>query len=117
MEEILFGSVWNMVSLLLTTDDVDGIRGFGLHPHQEETLPDEQGKVDVTSLRDTLPAASSGNQTADAQGHRDEITGDAPGFADDNVSISIRSLSPDLGTGVQSGLATVMLLRGPTRRR
>ena len=33
----------------------------------------------------------------DAQGYRDEITGGAPGYANDNVSISSGSLSPRLG--------------------
>ena len=49
--------------LRLRNPIVDGIRGFGLHPPQEETLPDEQGTVDVSSLRDTLMAPLSGNQT------------------------------------------------------
>ena len=47
---------------------MDGIRRFGLHPLQEETV-DEQSMVDMTSLGNT-----SGNQTVDSQGHRDEIT-------------------------------------------
>ena len=60
---------------------MDGIRRFGLHP-QEETLPDEQVMVDVTSLRDTV-IALSGNQ----KGYQDEITGDIPGYVDKRNSI------------------------------
>ena len=33
----------------------------------------------------------------DAQGYRDEITGNDPGYVGDNVSISSGSLSPSLG--------------------
>ena len=75
---------------------MDGIRWFGFHPPQEETLPDEQGMVDMTSFRDAL-IAFSGNQTVDAQGNRHEITGDVPGYAGDNVSTLSWSLSLDLG--------------------
>ena len=55
---------------------MDGIRRFGLHPPQEETLPDEQGMGDMTSLRDTLIALSENQTVADAQGYRDDLTGD-----------------------------------------
>ena len=81
--------------LRLRNPVMDGIRRFGLHPPLEETLQDEQGVVDMTSLRDTL-IALPGNPTFDAQGHGDEITGNVPGYVDDNVSILSGSLSPDL---------------------
>ena len=114
MEEVLYSSVWNMISLLLTTDDVvkmrtavcrwkvgdrcglledaffwmlnmeqfekkwhcdphgrrvytmlrfrnpimDGIRWFGLHPPQEDTLPEPRDSRDMTSFKDTLIALS-----------------------------------------------------------
>ena len=72
-----------------------GIRRFGLHPPQEETPPDGQGTVDMTSFRHTL-IALSGNQTAEAQLYQADNTWAHPGKIDDNVSMSSGSLSPDL---------------------
>ena len=76
---------------------MDGIRRFGLHPPQEETLPDE-GMGDVTSLSGTL-IVLSGNQTvADALGYRDDLTGDV------------------LLQEVRTGTVMVILMKEPRRR-
>ena len=109
-------------TLRLQNPIMDGIRRFGLHPPQEETLPDEQGTVDMTSFRDALIALLR-NQTVDEQGHRDEITVNVLEYVDDYVSISSGSLSPDLGemwmvrVSKKSGLGQMVMLMRRLRRK
>ena len=94
--------------LKLRNPIMDGIRRFGLHPPREKTQPDDQGMVDLTSFTDTQ-SALSGNQTVDAQGYRDEITENDPGYVGDNVSISRKRCG---ATGVQKVWTRTVTLRG-----
>ena len=74
----------------------------GRRTHNAEAAEPDSGRCpqiwtsSSTLLTDTL-LALSGNQTVDAQGCRDEITGNDPGHVGDYVSIWSGSLSPNLG--------------------
>ena len=75
---------------------VDSIRRCGLHPPPEEIPPDEQGKVDITSFRDTV-MASLGNQASEAQLYQADNSWVHVGYHDECASMSSGSLSPDVG--------------------
>ena len=105
---------------------MDGKRRCELHPPQEETPPDEQGMVDVTSFRDKVMTLS-GNQAAEAQLHKADNTWAFPEYHDDCASISSGSFSPDLGRHVQvwvpkartgtAGLRVIVILRQVPKKR
>ena len=66
---------------------------YGFHPRQEDTLPDPRDLRDMTSFKDTLDRPSKQKCTKiTTLGGEEDL-----GYADDEVSISSGSLSPDLG--------------------
>ena len=75
---------------------MDSIRRRGLHPPQEETPPVGKGAVDMTSFRDAVMVLL-GNQVVEAQLYQADSTWGHLELADDDVSISSGSTSPDLG--------------------
>ena len=73
---------------------MDSFRKRGLHLPQEETPPDGQGDVDMTSFGEAVMA--SGYQVAEKQLHLADSTRGDIEFNDDGDSISSGSMSPDL---------------------
>ena len=92
------GSDGNRVCPMLRKQNpiMDSIRRRGLHLPQAETPPTGQGEVDKTSFGDAV-MASSRNLVAETQFYQADSTWGYPGLADDDASISIGSMSPDLG--------------------